>query len=123
MPLIEKLHEELMAALRSLADLIEGVLDMQGALQRDGRSEALTVLNTVYTALITRKALIEAVLRDLRPLAENGYPEEVPITVEAAVKSVLAEQLRTQTLAYDKMTVPRDAVTASVVIGDPVPNE
>lgn len=118
---IDEAREQLAHDISATKDLIEGFRDLNGALAREGNSEATRELDRLLNSLTERNNLQEAALDALTRLTKNGYPTDVPLQVSADVAKVLGEQVRTQELAFGSITVPADAATATVAVGPPVP--
>jgi len=118
---IENMLAALKAALDTLMPIHEGFKDIQRTLVSSDSSVAEREVIDAINDYDQRATALRGGITALQALIDNGYPNDVPVVMDNRAAAVIKEQVRTVGLAFAKITVHSDAVTATVVVGAPIP--
>lgn len=115
---LDSLQAELTAARAELLPIIEGLEDYN---RLNIQAETKTIVQTTLANAKKRLAYIDASLKALQDLEDNGYPELNTQIVAQAVYDDLAAQKATIDAALGKFAPAEEATTATIVPGTPAP--
>ena len=118
---IDKMLEELAAALAALVPELEGYEDLYRSMTEADGTDARREVSGVIAMYKKRKELLAGSKIALLALKGDSYPALVNANFTGPSYKVVTDNVKTINAAYARATTTGEATDATVTIGQPIP--